>query len=138
MSEEQKDRIDQLIGSALEVTESAKKAEETYKKLIWTFAIAIFIAVSSVTALTVKAAFSDREINHIRENALNKDAFFSYQKIDQAHDLAILRAINDPETASAIEYFNKEKESIIDMILSSQTEITLRGGDVVKTKKFAK
>ena len=131
MSEEQKMRAEEVI-------ERISKKEKLLNKLLYTLIGSIVVMVSSVAVLTNSSIQNRKEIDYVRISSANKDAFNSYQKIDKAHDLAILKAINDPETAEAIEYFNKEKEAVVDLIFSSQLEIVPRSVEVNNVKKFAK
>ena len=123
---------------AEEVIERISKKEKLLNKLLYTLIGSIVVMVGSVTALTNSSIQNKKDIDYVRISSANRDAFNSYQKIDKAHDLAILKAINDPETAEAIEYFNKEKEAVVDLIFSSQLEIVPRSVEVNNVKKFAK
>jgi hypothetical protein len=131
MNEDQEKKIDTLIGKA-------EKANRIFIKLTWTLLIVGLTALVSVTKLVITQVNEHKDLVYLREQALNKDAFFSYLPIDKAHDKAVLAVIKDENTRDAIMVFNEEKQSVIDMILASQTEIVPRGFIDNQSKKFAK
>lgn len=138
MSEEQEKVAGQLITEAAEVVRAAKEAKETYSVLIKTFAVAIFIAVSSVSVLVWRSIHAEKDIDYIRNSAVNKEAFLNLMETYKANSESLTKLINNEEVKAVVSDFNRKTDAIVSRIMASQTEIVPRGAIISQNKKMSK
>ena len=127
MSGEQEKVVNELIEEARCAAKDAREAKKTYSLLIRIFAVAIFIAVSSVSALTWQIIAQSKEINYVRERALNKDAFINIVETYAVNTESLTKLITDPNIQLIVADFNRKTDAIINRMMSSETEIQPRG-----------
>lgn len=128
MSDEQERIVSELIEEARCAAKEARDAKKTYTMLIRTFAVAIFIAVSSVSVLAWQIVHISNDTEYIRKNAVNTDAFLNLMDTYRANAESLTKLITDPDIKAVVNDFNAKTDAIVNRIISSQTEIIPRGG----------
>lgn len=127
MSNEQEKIVTELIDEARCAAREARDAKKTYTMLIRTFAVAIFIAVSSVSVLAWQIVHISNDTEYIRQNAVNTDAFINLMDTYKANAESLTKLITDPNIKAVVNDFNAKTDAIVNRIISSQTEIIPRG-----------
>ena len=127
MTADQETLVNQLIVDAQCATKEAREAKRTYSVLIKTFAVAIFIAVSSVSVLVYKMIVQEKDIEYVRSHAVSIEAFQNLIDAQRANNQALINLIGDPDIQDVANNFNTQIDEVIDRIISSQTEIVPRG-----------
>jgi vacuolar-type H+-ATPase subunit D/Vma8 len=126
MSEEQRDIIESLIVKAEIAIDKADKAQGLFNKLIWAFAVSVFVSVSTVSGLVWQSVHQVRDIEYVRENAYNRTGAMDMQEANQAMIKAVTGLIENEDTKKVVEGFYNETSIILNRINATQSEIVPR------------
>jgi hypothetical protein len=139
MSEDQEKIVNDLIEEAHCAAKEARDAKKKFSILIQTLFVAIIIAISSVPLIQWQVANLAKENNYIRENAVNKKAFYNLMETYKANIEGLTKLIDNKEIKAVINEFNTKTDAIINRIMTEETEIVPRGArneaNTAETKK---
>ena len=127
MTADQEQIINNLITEAGQAAKDAREAKSTYTTLIRIFAVAIFIAVSSVSVLTWQIIHLSNNSEYIRQNAVSIKAFAHLMDTYKINSECLSKLINDEDIQKIVLDFNQKTDAIVDRIILSETEIVPRG-----------
>lgn len=122
---------------AKRVLDAAEKAKKLFDVLLRTFAVSIFVAIASVAGLAWRTEHNHKDIEYVRSNALNKEAFFNEMKARDNYNKSVTRLL-DEQHQPVVDEFNSRMDEIRDAIMVTQTEIVPRGAEIPNSKKLSK